>query len=138
VTHQPTLADRYGAPSPLRRRLLVGGSAVLAVVFLGWLAWTALSHGDPEVRSEIVTFTIDGEHEATARVDVRLRDDDVEATCRLRAIAEDHTIVGELSFGVDAGVLAGGTTVERTVRTERRATSVDLVGCTTADQQRPR
>jgi hypothetical protein len=31
-------------------------------------------------------------------VSVRLGDDDVTASCLLRAVAEDHTIVGELRF----------------------------------------
>jgi hypothetical protein len=135
--HDP-LAERYGAPSPMRRRAVIAGAVVLAVVFLTWLGWTALSHADPDVSSDLVTFTIDDEHAATARVDVRLGDDDVEATCLLRAIAEDHTIVGELSFDVDAATLEGGSALERVIRTDRRATSVDLVGCTTADQGRPR
>ena len=133
-----SLADRYGTPSPVRRRILVAFSAVLAVAFLVWLAWTALAHTDPEVRSEMVTYTIDGEHAATARIDVRIDGDDVVATCRLRAHAEDHTVVGELSFEVSRADLGSGTTVEREVRTERLATSVELLGCTTPGQQRPR
>ena len=131
------LTERYGAPSPWRRRGLVAASTLLAAAFLGWLGWTALAHGDPDVSSDLVTYAIDGEHRATARVEVRL-DDDVVATCLLRATAEDHTIVGELSFEVDAADLADGATLTRTVRTERLATSVSLVGCTTPDQPRPR
>jgi hypothetical protein len=117
---------------------LVTGVVVVAAAFLGWLAWTALWHGDPEVTSDLVTFTVDGEHQVTARVDVRLDDEDVVASCVLRAVAEDHTVVGELQFEVRASDLEDGTVLERQIRTERRATSVDPVGCTTADQQRPR
>ncbi len=131
-----SLAERYGAPSPLRRRMLVVVSVLVGAVFLAWLGWTALSHGTPEVRSEMLTYTIDGEHAATARVDVRIADDAV-ATCLLRAHAEDHTVVGELSFEVSADDLGSRTTLEREVRTERRATSIELVGCTTPGQQRP-
>jgi hypothetical protein len=132
-----SLAERYGAPSPVRRRALVAASVLVAVVFLGWLAWTTLAHADPEVRSDMVTYTIDGEHAATARINVSLADDDVVATCLLRAHAEDHTIVGELSFEVTADDLAAGSVLERTVRTERRATGLELMGCTAPGQQRP-
>jgi len=138
MSQHDTLAERYGGPSPVRRRAVIGGSVVLAVVFLAWLGWTALAHSNPDVSSDLVTFTIDDEHTATARVDVRLDDDDVEATCLLRAIAEDHALVGDLSFDVDAATLEGGSTLERVIRTDRRATSIELVGCTTADQKRPR
>jgi hypothetical protein len=85
-----------------------------------------------------VTFTVDNEHQVTARVDVRIDEEDVAATCLLRAIAEDHTVVGELHFDVTAADLADGHVLEQVIRTERRATSVDPVGCTTADQSRPR
>jgi hypothetical protein len=137
VVSHDVMTERYGAPSPLRRRLVVAVSTVVAVVFLAWLAWTAVAHGDPDVSSDLVTYSIDGEHAASARVSVRLGDDDVTASCLLRAVAEDHTIVGELRFEVDAATLAEGDTLTREVRTERRATTVQLVGCTTPDQLRP-
>jgi len=134
---ETSLEQRYGAPSRLRRQVLVVVSALVGAVFLAWLGWTALAHGAPDVRSEMVTYTIDGEHAATARVDVRIADDDTVATCLLRAHAEDHTVVGELSFAVTADDLGSGTTLEREVRTERLATSIELLGCTTPGQQRP-
>jgi hypothetical protein len=138
MSRPDTLDDRYGAPSPARRRAVIAGSGVLGVVFIAWLGWTALFHGDPEVSSDLVTWAVESDHLATADVDVRLDGDDVEATCVLRAFAEDHTVVGELSFPVDAAALEDGSTLTQEIRTERRATSVELVGCTTRDQQRPR
>ncbi|KRF36802.1 DUF4307 domain-containing protein [Nocardioides sp. Soil805] len=125
------LAERYGAPAPWRRTALVTGIAVLAVVFVGWVAWAAWSHGTPTVESELAAYDVTGEHAATAVVEVSV-DDDADASCRVRALAEDHSIVGELAFTPTDG----RNDVE--VRTERRATSVELIGCTTPDQQRPR
>jgi hypothetical protein len=68
----------------------------------------------------------------TAHIEVAIRADDITATCRVRAFAEDHTVVGEVSFTPEQG----RNDVE--VRTERRATSVESVGCTTPGQPRPR
>ena len=68
-------------------------------------------------------------------VAVDRRDDDVDATCLVRAFAEDHTVVGELSWTPDGEAQQSD---EVSIRTERRATSVELVGCTTEDQSRPR
>lgn len=127
------LADRYGSSAPWRRRVLLGASVALAAAFLGWLGWTIWAQSTPDVESTMVGYDVVGEHEVTATVRIQLGDDDVEATCLLRAFAEDHTIVGELSFTPTA---SGRT--EQTVRTERRATSVELMGCTTPDQSRPR
>jgi hypothetical protein len=135
VISQDTLAHRYGAPAPWRRRILVAASVALGLAFLGWLAWTAYAHSTPAVESDLVTYSVDGEHEATARVAVSLKDPDVRATCLLRAFAEDHSVVGELSFTPEYGA---DQPLEETVRTERRATSLELIGCTAPGQSRPR
>lgn len=130
---QPTdLADRYGAPSPWGRGVLIGLVVVVAAAFLGWLGWTIWDQSTPDVRSELVGYDVVDEHAANATVDVRLRTDGVVASCRLRAYAEDHSVVGESVFVPEDGRNEVG------VRTERRATSVELLGCTTADQRRSR
>jgi hypothetical protein len=107
---------------------------VVVLSFLGWLGWSTWSQATPDVRSDLVTYDVVDEHTATAVVEVRLSGDDVVAACSLRAFAEDHTVVGTLSFRPHSGE----ERYEETIRTERRATSVDLVGCTAPGQPRPR
>ena len=128
----PDLADRYGAPSPWRGRTLLVASVVVAAAFLGWLGWTIWDQSTPEVRSSLVGYDIVDQHRADATVEVSLSDDDVQATCLLRAYAEDHSVVGELLFAPEDGRST------QSVRTERRATSVELLGCTAPGQNRPR
>jgi len=127
------LADRYGAT---RRRPLgpLVAAGVLGVLFLGWLAWTAWFHSTPEASSELTGYDIVGENAAVGTVDVRLGGDvePDEVTCLLRATAYDHTTVGELRFTPRPG------RADYEVRTERGATSVELIGCTTPGQPRPR
>ncbi|QIG44338.1 DUF4307 domain-containing protein [Nocardioides anomalus] len=135
MSAQDTLTERYGAPSPGRRRLVLLASVVVAAVFLGWLAWAVYEHARPQVTSELESFSVDDDHHVTAVVVVQLRDSDVDASCTLRAYAEDHTTVGELTFSPD---LAEGRRQTETVRTDRRATSVENVGCTASGQDRPR
>ncbi len=113
----------------------MGGCVAVVAVFLGWLAWTAIAHSTPEVESELLSFDPVDAHTVTARVAIDRRDDDVEATCLVRAFAEDHTIVGELSWMPDGEAREED---DVTIRTDRQATSVELVGCTTDDQSRPR
>ncbi len=125
------LAHRYGAKALWRRRVSLAVVAVIAVVFLVWVAWVAWFHSTPAAKSSLVGFEITSDRTAEAHVQVQL-DDDAAASCRLRAFAEDHTTVGEVSFAPTPG------RNDVVVRTERRATSVELIGCTTADQQRPR
>ena len=127
------LTDRYGAPSAHRGRIVLGIAVVLAAAFLGWLCWTIWAQVTPEAESALVSFDVVDEHSATARVQVRLGDEDVEASCKLRAYAEDKVVVGELVF-----TPTGSGTSEQEIRTERRATAVELVGCTAPGQNRPR
>jgi hypothetical protein len=126
------LADRYGAPARWQRPVIIGLAALLAAVGLTWLAWTAWFHSTPEVSSEVITYEVTSDHEIRARVDVRLEDGVQDASCRVRALAEDKTAVGELAFTPVAG------TNEVVIRTERRATTVEKLGCTADGQPRPR
>jgi hypothetical protein len=125
------LADRYGVPSPVRRRVLVVTIAAVAAAALAWLAWTAWFHASPEVESELTSYDVVDDGSASAVVIVALAED-VVASCRIRAFAEDHSTVGELAFEPVDG------RNEVTLRTERRATSVTLLGCTAPGQPRPR
>ena len=135
VSAQDTLAERYGAPSPGRRRLVVAVTGVLVLAFAVWLGWTVYEHATPEVTSELETFSIKDDHTVTAVLLVSLADADVRASCTLRAYAEDHTTVGELTFTPDP---SKGRRQVQTIRTERRATSVESQGCTAPGQDRPR
>jgi len=135
VSTQDALGERYGAPSPSRRRLLIVATVALALVFLGWLAWTVAAHSRTEVTSELESWSVVDSSTVTAVLVVRLHDDDVVASCRLRAYAEDHTTVGELAFTPDP---AAGHRQVVEIRTEREATAVESLGCTADGQNRPR
>ncbi len=124
------MAQRYGRRGPGRGVIVLG--VVVAVTFLGWLGWATWVHATPEVGSELVGYSVIDDHASTARVDVALHTDADDVRCLVRATSVDHTPVGELSW-----VPTDGRN-DVTIRTERRATSVELVGCTTPRQARPR
>jgi len=130
------LADRYGTVSAARRRTIIVASGVVGVVALGWLAWAAWFQGTPDVQSSLRSFVVVDNHSASASVVVKPTSREVTASCLVRAFGEDHSVVGELNFKVTNESRAIVRTV--TVRTEREATSVELIGCTTAGQSRPR
>jgi hypothetical protein len=135
VSTRDVLAERYGAPSRRRRGVLIAVSVLVALAFAAWLGWTVYDHSTPEVTSELETFSVVDDHTVTAVLVVSLADAEVEASCTLRAYAEDHTTVGELTFTPDPGE---GRRQEQTIRTERRATAVESQGCTAPGQDRPR
>lgn len=130
-----TLGQRYGGASPWRRRAVLAVAVVVASAFLGWLGWATWSHSTPQVTSELETFSIIDDHTASAVLLVTLADAGVEARCTVRAIAEDHTVVGELAFTPDPA-LGRRQVIE--IRTERRATAVESLGCTAPGQGRAR
>ena len=133
MTSQYLMAQRYGAPAPWRRRAAVIATVVLAVVSGLLVAWAAWTHATPEARSELVGFTVTDEHEVVADVQVQLSDRASDVQCVLRALAEDKSAVGEAVFTPED---SGRISVP--IRTERRATAVEKVGCTADGQKRPR
>ena len=130
------LAARYGTPSRARRPVVVGLVVLLAVVGLAWLFWVISFHGRPQVTSEMVGYKVGGQHAVKARFTVVRRDADVPASCLLRAYADDHSVVGEVTVPVTGA--RTNRSVSASVRTERRATTVDLVGCTAPGQKQAR
>ena len=127
-----TIAERYAAPPAWRRRAIVGAVVVLALVALAWVGWAAYEQATPKVQSQLSGFHVVDAHTVTARVDVDLASGTTGASCTVEALADDHSMVGELHFRPHAGVN------DVTVRTERRATTVDVPGCIADGQDRPR
>ncbi|MGZ4438022.1 MAG: DUF4307 domain-containing protein [Nocardioides sp.] len=132
------LAQRYGSPHRLRRPLLVTLTVLVAAAGLAWLVWAIAFNGNPQVTSELVSYDVaPGEHRVDARFTVVRREASVKSSCLLRAYASDHAVVGEDNVTVGPGAQLSRT-LDAPVRTERRATSLELVGCTAAGQPQPR
>ncbi|MGO4255983.1 DUF4307 domain-containing protein [Marmoricola sp. RAF53] len=123
------LQERYGAAKPGRRLAVIVASTLLAVAFLAWLAWAAWFHSSPALDAELTAYDVTGTHEVKVKVVPQVRDDQVRGTCLVRATAADHTIVGELNLTVADLQEQQGHWIP--LRTERRATTVELVRCTT-------
>ncbi|WP_162602514.1 DUF4307 domain-containing protein [Nocardioides daejeonensis] len=123
------LADRYGTKGG-RRPLLITVVVIVVVAFLGWLVWAAWLHSNPQVSSTMNSWKVVDDHKTTIVVRVKLEDGVDSPNCRARALASDHSVVGELQFKPVDG------TNEQTITTERRADSVEWIGCTSKDQRR--
>ncbi len=130
------MAGRYGSQTPRRRRAVILASGVVGVLALAWLAWAGWSQSTPDVESNLQSFEVVDSHGVEATVVVDIRSDGVTANCLVRAVGTDHSVVGERNFEVTGD--SGASRHDVTVRTERRATSVEMIGCTTPDQSRPR
>lgn len=129
-----SLTERYGTRSRTRRVLVVALAAMLIVPSAAWLAWATLAHADPAIASQEIGHDIVSDHAASVTFRIEYGDGPVEATCTARAIAHDKTVVGEVAVQPDGE--RGRHTIE--IATDRRATTVDWLGCTTEGQPRPR
>jgi hypothetical protein len=130
------LEQRYRGPSRTARVVALVAIVAMVASGIGLVGWSVFFHSTPEVTSRLTAFRIVDDHEVTADIAVARESQFTEATCRLRAVADDHTVVGEVSVPVVDGPAQRSLRVP--IRTERRATGVELVGCTTSDQSRPR
>jgi hypothetical protein len=130
------LSERYGRTNHRQRVVALVLIVVLGATSIGFVGWVALLQSTPQVQSRITYFAFPDDNTAVARLTVVRESESTIATCRLEAVSEDHMLVGE----TDITVTTGPTTqsVEVTIPTERRATTVTTDGCTTNEQSRPR
>jgi hypothetical protein len=135
ATPTSDLNARYGRGGRSRRPFVIGGLGVVILAGLVWLVWAAWVQSNPPVSSQLNGFEIVSPTSAKATIKVD-RTKSVEASCRLQAKAADFSIVGELTLTVKADS-PRHQVLPVTLTTQRSATAVVLVGCTTADQHRP-
>ena len=122
------LAGRYGRSGRGVNVLLALVGAAVVVIAIGWLVWVMVYYTRPQVQSGLIAFEITSKHSAEATFTVSRNDTDVIASCLLRAYAPDHSIVGELNFEIGSSAPREAT-MTKELRTERKATSVTMVGC---------
>ena len=130
------LQERYRTPRATTRVVALVLIVALVGSGISFLAWAVLFHGDPKVTSQLASWDIRDDHRVVASIAVDRESQFIEASCRLRAVAADHTVVGEVTVPVTDGPEQQSLEVE--IRTERLATTVENLGCTAPDQPRPR
>ncbi|GAA2480086.1 DUF4307 domain-containing protein [Streptomyces gobitricini] len=120
---------RYGHSADERadRKLKIVGS-VLGVALLALVGWFGYDYiAGQKVSAELIKFDVSADDRVQAHLEVR-KDRDAKGSCTLRALAEDGGEVGHKNVRFDRAVDRIDEVV--TVRTTARATSVELLGCT--------
>jgi hypothetical protein len=129
VTDRTEITEpRYGVARPRRRRLAVVLGFVFAAALAAWAIWAAMAKGNDPIDADVTAYQVLSSHEVQVRVDAHIHDATTKATCLIRATAEDHTVVGELTLTADELRAAAGDWIA--VRTERRATTAEVATCT--------
>ena len=118
---------RYGAAKATRWPLV---ALVVAILGIGWLLWSALYHSNPPLRSQLVSFTIDSDREASVRYFIERSDSQQVVICTLIARDFDKNIVGQ----IDQEIGAGKSKVElvTAVPTRSEAVNADVSSCRAA------
>ncbi len=116
--------ERYGAKKGTRWPVL---AAIVAILGIGWLMWTALYHSNPPLRSQLVSFTIPSDREASVRYFIERTDSQKAVVCTLIARDFDKNIVGQ----IDQEIAAGKSKVELVtlVPTRIEAVNADVSSC---------
>ncbi|MFD6437502.1 DUF4307 domain-containing protein [Streptomyces venezuelae] len=121
---------RYGrsrtADEAADRKLKIVGS-VLGVVLLGVVGWFGYDYiNGAKLSGEVIKFDVVSDHAVEAHLEVR-KDAGAKGYCTLRSQAESGDEVGRKDFRFDDRTDRVDRVV--TLRTTKKATSVELLGC---------
>ena len=116
--------ERYGASKATRWPVI---ALVVAILGVSWLMWTALYHSNPPLRSQLISFTIANDREASVRYSIERSDGQRIVVCTLIARDFDKSIVGQ----IDHEIPAGQSKVELVtiVPTRSQAVNADVSSC---------
>ncbi|MFF4173978.1 DUF4307 domain-containing protein [Streptomyces sp. NPDC001744] len=121
---------RYGRSADERadHKLKVAG-AVLGVLFLGMMGWFGWHYVvENRISAELIKFDVVSASEVQVHLEIR-KDEGVRGVCTLRSRAEDGAEVARKDVRVDDP--AARVDQVFSLRTTARATSAELIGCTT-------
>lgn len=126
--NQALLADRYGT---VRRNGWKIPAAILMIIFLPWLMWSAWHHSNPEIRFTLVSF----QNEKSASIDitylVERRNPSLPLTCTLVARDIDKNVVGEIEDNVPASATSR-ITISRTIPARIAPVNAAVLDCRAA------
>lgn len=119
--------ERYGVATSTKWPAI---ALLFAILGIGWLMWSALYHSNPPLRSQLVSFTITNDREASVRYFIERGDSQQVVVCTLIARDFYKNIVGQ----IDQEIPAGGSKVElvTVVPTRSEAVNADVSSCRAA------
>jgi len=125
---QELLAQRYGLK---RRNGWKIPAAILLVIGLPWLMWSAWHHSNPEIRVTLISFQNEKSDSIEITYVVERRDPSRELTCTLVARDIDKNVVGEIEDKVPASTFSS-ITISRTIPARIEPVNAAVLGCRAA------
>lgn len=118
------LQERYGR-SKRGRRAWLAPAIVLAVVGGAWLIWSANHFSRPEIRSELISFSVVNPKKVSLHYEIRVRSAKRSHTCILKASDFQANVVGEVTDAIPAGSYTYSRTIEIPTRADAVSATID-------------
>jgi hypothetical protein len=112
-----SFSDRYGQGPPRWK----GPAIILLIIGLGWLTWAGLFHARPEIRSSLISFSVQSDRAISIRYSIDRRTPGNSITCTLVAHDFDKNVVGE----IDDVIAAGAAHIDRIIVITTRTAGVN-------------
>ncbi|MEY2743944.1 MAG: hypothetical protein RL310_853, partial [Actinomycetota bacterium] len=103
VLSDPTLRERYGIKADKNPRYLLAG--ILLSIVAAWFIWSGFNAANPEVRSELVSFTVLDDQSISISYKITVRDLDKDHSCSVVARDIDKNTIGQVSDLMPASTL---------------------------------
>ena len=92
--------ERYGLR---KKRSWVGIALITAIVGVGWITWAGLYHSNPEIRVQLISFTVDSDRAVSVRYSVERNSTEATSICTVIARDFYKDIVGQIDVEIPAG-----------------------------------
>jgi hypothetical protein len=112
-----SFSDRYGIRPRVRWFV---PALILGITGVIWVIWAGLHVANPEIRSEVISYSVTGEREISLRYTIDRADPTAIVICTLVAKDIDKTVVGQ----IDDTIIAGESRVVRLSPIPTRSTPV--------------
>ena len=110
--------DRYGVKPA---RAWVKFAVIFGILGGGWLLWAGLHHSNPEIRTELISFTTQDSRKPEIRYSLQRASGSDVVVCTLTARDFEKNIVGQ----IDDTIPPGDTYLERIITIPTRADAVN-------------
>lgn len=120
------LQKRYGTSKKAGRRWIIP-AAVLLIVGGGWLLWSANHYSRPEIRTDLISFSVARSDSVHLRYFISVRNSNRSHQCILKASDYQANIVGQITDTIPAGAHRYIRTVD--IPTRLQAVSASIEHC---------
>ena len=92
--------ERYGLR---KKRSWVGIALITAVVGVGWITWAGLYHSNPQIRVQLISFTVDSDRAVSVRYFVERKSPEAATICTVLARDFYKDIIGQIDVEIPSG-----------------------------------